>query len=439
MAKGESRVLMVAPPSAAYYQFGGEVRILFNKLKDPPEIYMSEDKNHRDYPDRGVVIVPWSILADAAEALLEWAPGVLLLDESHRASVCRGLWVRAFLTPEKLDEWCLTSSQSGAALALGYATPKATLATATPTSTGRLNWHTQLSILEPRGWGTAMEFGYYFCEGRKAEAWGKQGDGSQAAWAWEANGTSNDEVFFPRVKRLVHTVMTQDMSIPLPPLTFKVVDLGREELNLPANAPGVLPNNKAGTVLHAELCDAAERKTDYIIREVQDLISRGVKKIAVVTGRKEHVNELKKKLSTLGLPIFHYVGSKTAESLKKPMKYQLASEGIFLTTFQAGGESLNLHSTEHVLCSMCPWDTRSLIQLLGRFQRINGVHATFNLIMARGTKDDRIRQVLLPRILEVLELGQDSIVGDIKEGIQVSPEEENKMLSEILLEDTDWR
>jgi hypothetical protein len=45
----------------------------------------------------------------------------------------------------------------------------------------------------------------------------------------------------------------------------------------------------------------------------------------------------------------------------------------------------------------------------------------------------------LPRILEVLELGQDSIVGDIKEGIQVSPEEENKMLSEILLEDTDWR
>lgn len=420
------RAVYVSLAGPMPYQVAGDFAALYRDWEASPKVQIVQGQEAKlsDLPNTGIIVLPWSVLVFWYDVLLQWAPQAIVFDESQNG---KNPSIFTKILVGNNSQWALKATQAAAMVGLSSAVPWRLLLSATPEYTMRLDLYNQLCAIEPGGWGKKQEFGRHYCDGRLAEV-------APGIRAFVAKGKTNTEEFRARYSAVASLVRTQDIAASLPTLTFESAFLPKEVLCKPLRPPRA-KSNKPADILHTRLLDAAERKTEWAVKQVRKNL-KVAKKIWLLTGRRAHINSLKKAIEKAfpDTPIFTYSGGAKPQQV---VDYQAAPKGILISTAQSTGTGVNLHTTRLAIDLLAAWTPGDFVQRVGRVHRIGGADCRYIAAFAEGTIDTRIRELVLPRLKSVLELSEDGIVQDMAEQVE-DKEAVQKRLQVLLLEDDDW-
>lgn len=98
--------------------------------------------------------------------------------------------------------------------------------------------------------------------------------------------------------------------------------------------------------------------------------------------------------------------------------------GILCATSDSLLESIDLHKVHAAIILGLPYSPGQLEQLLGRFSRLGGLNVVINFVVAEGTIDDRIRELVLDKLVDSVDLGADTQGGEaIADAVKVVRDE----------------
>tara|TARA_R110002020_G_scaffold225717_8_gene435850 strand:+ start:3376 stop:5370 length:1995 start_codon:yes stop_codon:yes gene_type:complete len=286
--------------------------------------------------------------------------------------------------------------------------------TATPLDDGRPRrmW-SQLDLLSPGGFSHSYsKFAMRYCDAREGE-WGGLDD----------RGSSNLEELRARCSFFTHEVAYSESHAALPSTRVQVVYLDRDDLN------GAGRYNEEQTfhqafksiskearfnhlakerLIEARLAQACSRKRKYVVDEVkQGLRHNG--KVVVFTSRRAETevwaHEIRKAISQ---------GDERLESVKVWMAHGGVSETerdritdayrdhpgpcCLVATGQSVGTGVDgMQTTSLAVFAMLPWKPGDFMQWKGRFDRLGGAATLLKVIVATGTYDERVVDILVEK------------------------------------------
>lgn len=98
--------------------------------------------------------------------------------------------------------------------------------------------------------------------------------------------------------------------------------------------------------------------------------------------------------------------------------------GVLCATSDSLLESINLHKVHAAIILGLPYSPGQLEQLLGRFNRLGGLSVMVHFVVAEGTIDDRIKELVLDKLTDAVDLGADTQGGEqIREKLTHVPDE----------------
>jgi hypothetical protein len=86
--------------------------------------------------------------------------------------------------------------------------------------------------------------------------------------------------------------------------------------------------------------------------------------------------------------------------------------GILCATSDSLLESIDLHKVSAAIVLHLPYSPGQIEQLLGRFSRLGGVNVVINFVVAEGTIDDRVKEMVLDKLVDAVDLGADTQGGE---------------------------
>lgn len=316
--------------------------------------------------------------------------------------------------------------------------------TATPVADRVRDLWSQLSFVEPGQHGKFWDWAKTFTDARESD------------FGWDTTGMSNVTALQRIVSVRAHTVAPGRLYRELPPFRRALTELGYEDLDRDDSAArravreaarraggGTGLENGGGDgavdareeLLSARLLQAAARKHSYVTDTVMDCLGSG-QKVLVFTGRRRDVELLTKKLGRRldalikkkharvrvdaggGPPAPEPVprlwaahgGSPPGEREKIREAY-MAHEGpgVLVGTGDAFGEGLDFQHTDRLMIVLLPWNWKGIHQWEGRARRLGQDRPLLvEYVIAKGTVDERVAQLLLEKLEMVEALGGEA-------------------------------
>lgn len=370
--------------------------------------------------DERVVVVGWQQIRPRLEDLLIWKPTTVILDESHMGKNYKRIQ-RIPLPTGKYDY--RSKGMAGAAMDLCRAANRRIELTATPIANLRIDLYAQLDNIEPYGFGTYKAFGERYCDLRAGEF-----------SKFDIKGKSCTPELLLRMNRCIffvsHAEASKDMKFAKHRIPLYLT--GAEQ-----NKPGAFRKEfkEAKTVgqnVEAKLMQAASRKRQYVKDLTADLLADN-RKIVLFTGRQKEAESwfhgLNKMIQTKVNKGFFAPRTKAwwfhgGVSLKDRERivdeYMTADDcSLLVSTGDAAGESIELQRTDAALFAMLPYTPRQIEQWEGRFARYGGDRAiTYYYLIAQGTYDEHVAEILLAKLNDVGEIFQRNEAGQIATAVE---------------------
>jgi len=286
--------------------------------------------------------------------------------------------------------------------------------TATPLDDGRPRrlW-SPLDLLDPGGWA----FSYRKFASRYTAAY--KGD-----YGLVDKGSSNLDELRSRANYLMHEVTHEESHGQLPPTRVQVIYLPKDQLN---RAERFSDDQTFGAATRAaakaaarggrydkeqsveiRLMEACSRKRRYVLDEVKQGL-RGKGKVALFTGRRVEAEvwatKLKKELSQgdlqMAAPQIWVAHGGVPEAERDAMIDAYAQHPgpcCLIATGQSVGTSKDgMQTTSLAIFAMLPWRPGDFEQWKGRFDRLGGSATLLKVVVAEGTYDETIVQVLVEK------------------------------------------
>ncbi len=360
--------------------------------------------------DIDLVILNWEILPHWLSTLKMWAGprASVIYDEIHRAKN----WKR---TEKGVDAkgnviHCNLRNISSSAAAFSHFVRRRLGLTATPIRDRISDLWSQLDILEPGCWGSNWDFVHRYADAKP----GKYG-------GLDTSGRSNTQELKLRLAMSFHVVTRDELARHLPAKRRQIAYLDKEDQNPPARGfkTEFKRAAKAGpaAILEIRLAEAATRKRKWIVDTVVDAVESG-QKVVIFTGRRKDCDTLGKTLAKRLATAVRWAhgGNPLHERESLRVWYRDNDEPCVLVgTHDAWGEAIDgLQCTDLAIFAMLPWTPGSVTQSEGRFCRHGQTRPVLILyVVAAGTADERVSEVLLDKLEAVRDTLDDTESGDI--------------------------
>jgi len=286
--------------------------------------------------------------------------------------------------------------------------------TATPLDDGRPRrlW-SQLDLLSPGGFSNSYSnFAHRYCAARPGQYGGL-----------EDTGASNMQELKARCSFIVHEVPYSESHSSLPSTRVQVDYLTNSELNRAERfsddqtfkqAAKEINRNAGKTaegrerVVEVRLAEACSRKRKYVIEEALEGLKGGGKVVIFTARRRETelwAHELRKQMQkgdeAIGeIPVWMAHGG-VPESERDEMIDAFrnsTSACCLVATGQSVGTGVDGMQTANLaIFAMLPWKPGDFLQWKGRFDRLGGSPTLLKVVVAQGTYDERVVQILVDK------------------------------------------
>ncbi len=371
-----------------------------------PVVLSGKTTREIDPNPRAIYITAWETLISWAPALIKMKPHSLVMDEIHWAKNHKRSKMTLLENGEKRFD--SLSNTAAAIQALCKVVTRRFGMTATPMPNRTRDLWAQLDLVEPWQWGSFHQFGERYCAGFKD------------LYGWKYDGLSNEEELLERLAWSRYRTDEKAVAKNLPAKRRQVVYLEKDEQNRPSGFAQDVKRAKGDkeSLFEVMLQEAASRKRKYIVDRVKEAAQSG-QKVTVFTGRRSDCDKLGKAIkAAVSVPVWCAHGGSTTDVRDKIRHdYMDATTGAVLVgTGDAWGESVNLQDTDLALFVMLPWTPRSVQQWEGRFSRLGQKRPVLiSYIVARGTVDEHVADILLDKLPAVGAVTENGVVGEISE------------------------
>ena len=365
-----------------------------------------------------VYITAWETLIHWAGAIAALKPHTLVMDEIHHAKNHKRS--KMVLEEDGSRRFDSLGNMAAAAQEVAKASNRKLGLTATPIPNRTRDLWAQLDLCEAWQWGSFHQFGERYCAGFKD------------TYGWKYDGVSNEPELLERLEYSRLKTDQQAIQKSLPAKRRQVVHLTRAEQNAPSGFANSIKAARGDetTMFEVMLQEAASRKRKYVVSRVIDALLAG-QKVTVFTGRRKDCDKLgdaiekalrkATKGTSLNIPTYCAHGGTTSEARDEIRKsyMQHTSAVVLVGTGDAWGESVNLQDTDLALFVMLPWTPRAVTQWEGRFARLGQKRPVLiSYIIAEGTVDEHVADVLLEKLPAVGKIAEDTNVEAIEKAFE---------------------
>jgi len=363
------------------------------------------------------IIISWEMLPYWWETIKEWVEFEnrslsIVWDEIHKGKSWRRK--EKYVKPTGGTGWRYMDNRSAAAARLSKLSSRRLGLTATPIQDRRMDLWAQLDLVEPAKHGTSYNWAKKYCDAKESSFGGL-----------DTKGKSNCDELKQTLKEIAHVVSYAEMSKSLPPKRRQLIYLDREEQGKAVGfAKAFKEAGKKGFqhLFETKLQAAAAVKRPWITETVVDLVEGG-QKVTVFTGRRKDCEQLAKaigkKLAKKKVPVWSGHGGDSLAA-RQAMVHEYANcttAGVFVGTTDAFGEAIDgLQNTDTVIFALLPWTPGKVTQAEGRFSRHGSTRPVLiSYVIAEGTVDERVADVLLEKLEIVEQTLDDDEAGGVAE------------------------
>lgn len=276
-------------------------------------------------------------------------------------------------------------------------------ATATPVINLRRDLFAQLDIVCPREFGSSYSFLQRYCNAFINE-WG----------GLNTSGTSHSEELHAKIQDRFVVLRRADVEDQMPSIQrdLLTVEIGQSSISF----------KHMGGGLETAIDRASEMKIPATLDLAAEYLMGGLK-IVVVTTRRRLAHTLAFQLT--GRELLSRLPTRIQEALdvqcitgeieaKKRIgiieTFNQREQGpaVLVATMTSIRESVDLHHTDGVIVTALPFDFGTVLQFEGRFSRLGGRPTTIHYLIASGTIDEAIREVLLTKLDDAERLGAET-------------------------------
>lgn len=418
------------------YQFAGQLERFADVdpfIIEPPSMRRKRDRSLEAYMAgdrrcaRPVLVLGWGSICECEEEILGLLKGgfSVVFDEAHTAKQpSRATWS---VDKEGKPEPHAKRSTTASAARIAEAASRRLAGTGTPIRHRPWDLWGQLTLVECQAWGmTATKFKMRYCEGRMTEDRGLQAD-----------GLSNPEELKARLSFSGISVSYKVSHASLPPKRRELVRVPagaqrkkigdkqlEAELKSIAVASGESQAALAARARHAELQrdEAEARKVPFIVEFFKDYLLSGTPlKYLILCNRIAACEYLGKELGKIGAKAGATVWVSHGESHQGKEREAIrlaymAHPGpcMLIGTWQAWGESFDLHDTDICGVAAMPLTPGEADQLEGRSWRLGALRNTlYFYFFAEYSIDEGAAKLLKDKLVpvEIMSDGGSSVSG----------------------------
>ena len=381
-------------------------------------------------PEVECVIVSWEMLPYWLDTVKAWVGRdsfAVVWDEIHKGKA----WKRRekFVTADgSVGHRWMTNRAAASARLAQFATYRMGL-TATPIRDRRSDLWAQLDLVQPGKHMSNWNWVHKFCDAKPAPYGGI-----------DTKGKSNCGELKEQLNSLVHVVSYAEMSQQLPPKRRQLVYLPHTEL---ANPRGFVTEYKKAAKqgpsaqFEVSINWAAATKRPWIKETVKDLAESG-QKVTVFTGRRKDSEMLAKAIRSAvgkGVPVWSGHGGNSLDERQRMVEEYASTTGagVLVGTHDAFGEAIDgLQNTDTAIFALLPWTPGQVTQAEGRFSRHGSDRPVLIMyVIAEGTVDERVADVLLAKLEDVSQTLADEEAGELVDTL-AGKHNEDEILAEIL-------
>lgn len=293
-------------------------------------------------------------------------------------------------------------------------------ATATPIRDRRRDLWSQLDIAQPGQWGrSAWGFLHEFCSAFINE-WG----------GLDSTGESNTAELEARLNGIFVRLSRDEVAHELPKLQRDVREIAVTNV---ANLAG------------GGIEDAIERSAKLKIPDALDLIADyliGGCKVVVVVNRRRlagFVGQAIQQSLEVPRPVREKMTLQVVDGAVEPLKRKAivdafnmqSAPGVLVAVTESIGETIDLHMVDAAIALSLPYTPGILEQFEMRFARLGGKACVIHYLVGIGTIDEQVRNVLLDKLEDVMDLGADTQGGDAIRRQLAGLEDEEKVLAHL--------
>ena len=286
--------------------------------------------------------------------------------------------------------------------------------TATPLDDGRPRrlW-SQLDLLAPGGFSHSyLNFAHRYCAARPGQYGGL-----------DDTGASNLSELKARCSFFVHEVPYSESHSSLPDTRVQVAYLSSSELNRAERwsdketfgqaVKGFVREAKSNPlarerVVEARLSQACSRKRNYVVSEAIEGL-KGGGKVVIFTARRRETelweHDLRRALkrgdeALGGVPVWMAHGGVSESERDRMIDTFRESSGpcCLIATGQSVGTGVDgMQTADLAIFAMLPWKPGDFVQWKGRFDRLGGSPTLLKVVVAQGTYDERVVEILVEK------------------------------------------
>ena len=389
-------------------------------------------------PDQGrldesmFVVLGWETLPAHLNTLLAWRPSAIIYDEIHKCKSNK----RFAPVPQKDGTLTFESRDNiaYAAYRLSRAVKWRLGATATPIKDRTRDLWAQLDLVEPDAWGRfyareGVSFTSRYCAARLNPFGGV-----------DTTGSSNLDELWNRVSMASHHVPHSVTHRDLPPRRRIVTYITRDDQTAPsggfAKELAAASKNGKTAILEVRLAEAASRKRKAVVERVEECVEGG-QKVLIFTGRRmdcDKLTEAIKKAVGAKANVYSGHGGTSAKDRDGIQQAYMADPGpcVLVGTGDAWGEGVNLQDTDTFLVVMLPFTPGQIVQWEGRVARHGQKRPVLiEYLLAEGTVDEHVGQVLLEKLPAVEEVAKDDSVTGFADALQGFGRTEEEIIDSV--------
>jgi len=430
--------VVVVCPAKARHVWWSQVQEYSNvvpfRVKPKAEV-RKKDKTFADYEhecrekgQRKFVIVGAESIADNVDLIKQIAPSILIFDEIHtHGNSKRWRAIHNVDGTVRFEKRKTSASNNPNSQVNRHARAVAVMEvsriksvqlriglTATPLDDGRPRrlW-SQLDLLAPGGFSHSYSnFALRYCNARPGTYGGL-----------DDSGASHIKELKARCSFFVHEVPYSESHSSLPSTRVQVDYLTNTELNRAERFSDEQTftqavrqmNREAGSrpdgrerVVEARLAEACSRKRRYVIEEAIEGLKGGGKVVIFTARRRETelwAHQLRQQLSKgdeaqKDVPVWMAHGG-VSETERDEMVDAFRNSDTaccLVATGQSVGTGVDGMQTANLaIFAMLPWKPGDFLQWKGRFDRLGGSPTLLKVVVAQGTYDDRVVQILVDK------------------------------------------
>ena len=430
--------VVVVCPAKARHVWWSQVQEYSNvvpfRVKPKAEV-RKKDQTFADYEhacrergQRRFVIVGAESIADNVDLIRSIAPSILIFDEIHtHGNSKRWRAIHNVDGTVRFEKRKTSASNNPNSQVNRHARAVAVMEvsriksvqlriglTATPLDDGRPRrlW-SQLDLLAPGGFSHSYSnFAARYCAARPGTYGGL-----------DDSGASHIKELKARCSFFVHEVPYSESHSSLPSTRVQVDYLTNTELNRAERFSDEQTftqavrqmNREAGSnpdgkerVVEARLAEACSRKRKYVIEEAIEGLKGGGKVVIFTARRRETelwAHQLRQQLSKgdeaqKDVPVWMAHGG-VSETERDEMVDTFRNSDTaccLVATGQSVGTGVDGMQTANLaIFAMLPWKPGDFLQWKGRFDRLGGSPTLLKVVVAQGTYDDRVVQILVDK------------------------------------------